>query len=80
MIHSRHGNRKGLPKEYQNILNTWKHEELIYETPPKCNDDWYVYNVNNVKIYISDLYYCDLYYCDLYCCVVILYYYILGVH
>ena len=41
VLHSRHTAASALPTEFAPIVAAWRAEALVYETPPKWNDDWF---------------------------------------
>jgi len=41
MLHCRHLMPGSVPQEYLPLITSWRDHRLIYETPAKCNDDWF---------------------------------------
>lgn len=41
MLHCRHLVPKAVPQEYLPLVQSWRDQNIIYETPAKCNDDWF---------------------------------------
>ena len=41
MLHCRHLMHNTVPSDCVHLVQSWRRENLIYETPAKCNDDWF---------------------------------------
>ena len=41
MLHCRHLHSNAVPADYMPLVKAWRNEKLVFETPSKCNDDWF---------------------------------------
>jgi len=41
MLHCRHLMPSTVPQECLSLVRSWREQNIIYETPAKCNDDWF---------------------------------------
>jgi hypothetical protein len=41
VMHSRHFQPRMLPRQFEPLVRRWREENVLYQTPPGMNDDWF---------------------------------------